>query len=411
MDPKSVSIVDMPFLVLLAVLAVGAIVAGCVWARRLWTRLIALSTGLLLVIATVGAGINAHYDYFPTLGALLGRRATDQVSTARFRELERLSIRRHPAVLGSRGTSRRATVDDASTAPTHGVVVPFVIPGVVSGFRGRTGQVYVPPAWFQIPHPQLPVLELLHGSPGSPADWTRGGFADVTADRFAAAHHGRAPIIVMPDVNGGWMRDTECINGTRGNAETYLTVDVRMAVVARFGVSADRAAWGIGGLSEGGYCALELGLRHPDMFSVIGDFSGDDHPSVHGGLTKLFGVPEWRVARLEAQYDPRSQLANWPRSRHRPLIWFSVGRGDHGTRFQVDGLYTMARADGFEAVFTLLGGGHTFRLWRAAFASALPFMADHLAWESSEPVRRSRGVRVTISRTTARPPGYYRHGQ
>jgi hypothetical protein len=94
---------------------------------------------------------------------------------------------------------------------------------------------------------------LLHGSPGSPTDWTRAGEANLTADRYAAAHDGFAPILVMPDVNGaGWMRDSKCVNGPEGNAETYLTTDVRRAVVHSFDALAGGASWAVAGLSEGG---------------------------------------------------------------------------------------------------------------------------------------------------------------
>ena len=110
----------------------------------------------------------------------------------------------------------------SSTPPSHGAVILADIPGRSSGFHPRRAQVYLPPAWFTSPRPHLPVIELLHGTPGGPADWTRAADADVTAERWAAKHDGVAPIIVMPDVNGAFWADTECVNGTAGNATPYL---------------------------------------------------------------------------------------------------------------------------------------------------------------------------------------------
>ena len=164
----------------------------------------------------------------------------------------------------------------------------FTIPATISHFHARTAEIYLPPAYFDVPRPRLPVIELLHGTPGSPADWTRGAAADVTADAYAAQHGGVAPILVMPDVNGGWRADSECVDGKRGNAQTYLTVDVRDAVIARFHTRSDARGWAIAGLSEGGYCALQIGLRHPDLYQTIGDFSGEEGPSTPGGLQRLF---------------------------------------------------------------------------------------------------------------------------
>src|SRR6185503_810454 len=126
------------------------------------------------------------------------------------------------------------------------------------------------------PRPRLPVLELLHGTPGTPEDWTRAARADVTADRWASTHGGRAPILLLVDENGSFTADTECSNGIAGRAETYLTVDVPSWAVSALDAARSRRAWGVGGNSEGGYCALTLALRHPHLYSLFLDFSGLD---------------------------------------------------------------------------------------------------------------------------------------
>src|SRR5437764_13987889 len=102
------------------------------------------------------------------------------------------------------------------TRPASGIVVSIDIPGRSSGFQARPAQVYLPPAWFDHPRPKLPVVVLLHGTPGTPADWVDGGMAKVTADRWASGHGGVAPIVVMPDVNGSAFADTECVDSARG---------------------------------------------------------------------------------------------------------------------------------------------------------------------------------------------------
>jgi hypothetical protein len=43
-----------------------------------------------------------------------------------------------------------------------------------------------------------------------------------------------------------------------------------------------------------------MGLRHPDLFRVVGDFSGDDHPWISGGPQHLFrGSTPSALARAE----------------------------------------------------------------------------------------------------------------
>ena len=102
---------------------------------------------------------------------------------------------------------------------------------------------YLPPAWFAKVTPSLPTLILLPGEPGSASDWSNDGDADITADAFARFHHGRAPIIVMPDPNGTRTVDSECVNSQFGNAETYLVKDVPAFVQSRFSASRARAPW------------------------------------------------------------------------------------------------------------------------------------------------------------------------
>ena len=98
----------------------------------------------------------------------------------------------------------------------------------------------------------------------------RAGNAVNTVDDFAAAHGGNAPVLVFVDSGGGFNNDTECVNGTRGNAADHLT---------NFGVSPDRANWGVVGWSMGGTCAVDLTVMHPDMFSAFEDIAGDLGPN------------------------------------------------------------------------------------------------------------------------------------
>ena len=149
-----------------------------------------------------------------------------------------------------------------------------------SGFRHRGELVYLPPAWFATnPPPQLPTVMMIGGEFNTPADWLRTGGAIKTLDDFAAAHHGNAPVLVFVDPGGAFNNDTECVNGSRGNAADHLTKDVVPYMVSHFGVSPDRSNWGIVGWSMGGTCAVDLAVMHPDMFSAFEDIAGDIGPN------------------------------------------------------------------------------------------------------------------------------------
>ena len=196
-----------------------------------------------------------------------------------------------------RNPSRPGPSRSAAAGPLgmHGQLITRVIPGRSSGFPARAALVYLPPVLRRAPHSRLPVLLLLHGTPGGPEDWVQGGGLARTMDAFAAVHGGRAPLVVMPDINGARAADTECVDGPAGNAETYLTRDVPDYLRAHLPVSPPGRRWAVAGASEGATCSLMLGLRHSDLFSTIGFFSGLARPTVGrtdnpaATITQLFG--------------------------------------------------------------------------------------------------------------------------
>ena len=278
------------------------------------------------------------------------------------------------------------------------------IPGTVSRFHARAAQVYLPPVWFAPWRPQLPVIELLSGTPGTPEDWTRAALADVAADAWAATHHGVAPILVMPDANGHFTGDTECADGTHGRAETYLTTDVAAWMTTHFRAARGRNTWVIGGASEGGYCALELALRHPNRFATFLDFSGLDRPTMSGGALRLF-----RGSQHELQvHSPRVLLAAG-RVRAPMAGWFEVGSRDGGTTHAVQAMADLSRRAGIDTHLVLLHHAHhTWRVWRHCFADALPWTALRLglagnayAQTAPAPAHQPATYEVVIHRTVS----------
>ncbi|MCD2187922.1 alpha/beta hydrolase [Actinomycetospora soli] len=348
------------FAALLGALVLVALVA-LLLSRR---RVARVSAGLGLVVTlllVVAAAVNVHFDYYRTLGQAVGAPPSDQV------------------------TLEAMLREDADPGP--GVVAPVTIPTPSSGFAARPAMIYVPQAFFAKPRPQLPVIVLLHGTPGTPQDWIDGGRADQTADAFADAHGGVAPILVMPDVNGSTTADTECVDGPAGNAETYLTRDVPDFVLSTFTPRPPGSAWAVAGLSEGGSCAVMLALRHPTMFHTFGDYAGLEGP--RSGDTNA-GVAD-TVAQLFAgsqQAFDAHEPATILRSTRFPALggWFEVGTADVDPAQAQAGLVPAARAAGIATCSVLVpGGGHTFDVFAAAFEGSLPWMASRLGIPTTAP--------------------------
>jgi S-formylglutathione hydrolase FrmB len=307
---------------------------------------------------------NQHYQYWPTVGALLGKDHTDPMIDAP--TALRLAASDEPLTTALPVSARSTTV-----APTRGRLVDISIPGTVSGFRARAARVWLPPAFLTDPDRPRPVIELIGGTPSWTSDWTRSANLDTIADTFAAANGGEAPLIVMVDANGDAFGDTECV----GKAETYLSTDVPNFMVAHFGAPADRAAWGVGGYSEGGTCAVTLALRHSDQFAAFADLAGDSHPDVgghHRTVHKLFGGSEADFA----AHDPATLLSQRPY----PQLagWFGSGHSDGSPRRHTTQLAAAARADGMAVQEYSGPGGHDYGFVGKAMEQALPWLSQQL---------------------------------
>jgi S-formylglutathione hydrolase FrmB len=266
--------------------------------------------------------------------------------------------------------------------PHKGRIVPVTTPADASHFAHRQEFVYLPPAWFtSVPPPPLPVVMMIGGEFGMPADWLWAGDAQDTADAYAAAHDGNAPVMVFVDKGGTFNKDTECINGPRGNAADHLTKDVLPYLISKFGVSREAANWGIVGWSMGGTCALDLTVMHPDLFGAFIDIAGDMGPNVgtkEQTIDRLFGGDEqaWEL------FDPATVMAH------------------HGSYTGVSGLFInevpedpeqyderalmanllaqKAAAAGIDCALLTYPGKHDWPFGAGAFQHTLPWLASRL---------------------------------
>jgi S-formylglutathione hydrolase FrmB len=194
--------------------------------------------------------------------------------------------------------------------------------------------------------------------------------ATRTVDAYAAQHDGLAPVLVFADANGSFNGDTECVDGPRGRAETYLTRDVHDDIVSMFGTYADPDHWAVVGLSEGGTCAITLGLRHPDVFHTVVDLSGDLGPNL-GDLQTTIRLLFGGDASQAAAHNPVDlmHLHRYPML----AIWFEAGLQDSGTLSVARTLAAAAQADGINSRLVAKPGGHNFRFWSSAWQDACPW--------------------------------------
>lgn len=323
---------------------------------RPWRIVVAVVT--IPVFLLVGAvGINQDFGEFRTVGDALG------ISPyGAFQPLAQ---------------AQGSTSDWKAPAgmPAEGRVERIDIPATHSHFSHREALVYLPPAALSADPPALPVVEALSGQPGQPSDLFASAGIGGVLNRFAAAHHGIAPIVVVPDQLGAPDRNPMCVDGPLGNSASYLTEDVPDWITTHLPVSTSRNDWFIAGFSEGGTCAIQLGAAHPDLYGGLLDISGEVVPSV-GADTVQLGFSGDAAAYTAAQ--PLTILAA-----HTPypdsVAIFGYGSADTRYGPGVRTIEAAAAAAGMRtSTFVSDGTAHDWHTVHAVFTRALPVMAARL---------------------------------
>jgi enterochelin esterase-like enzyme len=251
-------------------------------------------------------------------------------------------------------------------------VLTLPVPDRGSGFGATTALAWLPPQYFTEPTRRFAVVYLAHGSPGVPEDWFRGGEAATLGGRLAA--RGLPLVIVAPRLSHGWLDDPECVDGRREHVASHLLLDVVPGVDAALRTAPVRAARLIGGMSAGGYCALNTGLRHPAVFGSVLDLSGLDRPTHRGGVQALYGADAAARARADSPGAYARGLTPDPPVR----VWLGYGRQDEATAPGLRRVDADLRAAGFPVRLLVRPGFHTFRVWRPLTRQALDEAAPAL---------------------------------
>ena len=176
-------------------------------------------------------------------------------------------------------TWARIAVASAALAAT--LAIPFASPVSAQSLELDTVEFFSPavdramkynivlPRGYDESTQRYPVLYLLHGLTQNYTAW---GLSNGTP--FYAGLYDDL-IVVMPDAGNSWYVNwTADAGGQKNNWEDHIITDVINHVDWNFRTIARREGRAISGLSMGGYGAITLGLRHPDMFISIGSTSG-----------------------------------------------------------------------------------------------------------------------------------------
>lgn len=227
------------------------------------------------------------------------------------------------------------------------------------------------------PGQTLPVVYLLHGSGGTVKMWAE----SPQISNFAAQGY---LLVLMNGESRYWINAAHQRPGQPADRyEDFLTQELIAEVESRFPARRDRAHRAILGVSMGGFGAVVLALRHPDLYAFAGSLSGAlDFSERHAtprfprqslASWQIFGSvgsPTQRATDpyvLAAHADPAST----------PFLFVTCGRDEwlFEPNVRFDALLT---AHHIPHVFRLLPGGHSWDQWNLQLPAMLASLQTHV---------------------------------
>lgn len=255
-----------------------------------------------------------------------------------------------------------------------GTTLKLRIASPALGGRRQLVYVYLPPGYLEETARRYPVLYLLHGFPGRPAAFLQTVRIAIVEDVLLARHAARPLILVMPSGSSGAFADKEWANGVRPHQawETWVTRDLVGTIDRRFRTVRAARGRGIGGLSEGGYGAINMALHRPGEFGLVESWSGYERAD---NIRPIFGGRR-ALLRRNSPLDLLPLVAGQVRA-HSTFFWIYTGRKDKLHLENLEFARELAAA-GIPHRFRLVSGGHDWSLWRGQAGLSLLAASRHL---------------------------------
>lgn len=259
----------------------------------------------------------------------------------------------------------KPSVGGPQIAPSPQMSLPYRIESYTSAVLGgdRTYAVVLPPDYARHPERRYPVIFLLHGGHGTALDWIRPdrGNAVITLEKLYAENKLPPSIVISPDGNDKrgtspyW--DPDYFDGPNGNVSTAIGEELVSVVQQRYRTLNDPRLWAIGGLSSGGWGAVNIGLHHSNHFSVMFSHSGyfEDKSGPQNSPMQLIRVIP---APLRQQFR----------------IYLDAGYGDGHYLTETQKFHRVLAQLQVVNEFHAFPGSHSWRFWRQHLADSLTFV-------------------------------------
>lgn len=246
--------------------------------------------------------------------------------------------------------------------------------------KKRRVYVYTPPGYSATGARELPVMILLHGTPGDAVEWLFRGGVHKAIDAAIVAKKLPPFVAVFPDGKGPFYKGgSEWADAVGGKSamETAVSRDLVAWLKKNYTVSENPAKWAIGGLSAGGFGAANFVVRHPDTFRtgiiLSGEFSvSDDWPDTKD----VWGTDP----AVRAAYSPiRSLHKLAPGVRSQLFFYVAVGQDDDDALVRENEAFDgVCRSLGVPINYDTDRGGHSWGFWSGHLQTGLLEWAKRL---------------------------------
>jgi len=137
----------------------------------------------------------------------------------------------------------------------------------------RDVTIYLPPSYKSTMNKRYPVVYMLHGFTDNDEKWM--GLVKHwinlpnVIDKALASGESREMIVVMPNAFTRFFGSMYSNSVTIGDWEDFIAQELVQYIDAHYRTISDAASRGLAGHSMGGYGAMRIGMKHPEIFSSI----------------------------------------------------------------------------------------------------------------------------------------------
>jgi len=324
-----------------------------------FARLLLLTLCQVLILSTVGIGINRTNGFYSSWADLMGK-SVDFSATA---------------ISSNQVTTLDASIlKGASKSQGGQLILKEIVKGENSGISNVVYLILPKSTVTSIKNgapidmTKTKVVEFLAGYPSQPEIWLRSlNIAQALADS-QKANPGMSIIGVIPAVNVAGKEDLECMNFPQSGiqTETWLSTDLHSFVNGRLAIAPTR--WGIIGVSTGGWCSAMLSVKHEDLFSGAVSIAGYYRPALNKKTDP--------VAKMQLEKDYEfSTLENSMTGTMDMLLIASVG--DTYSFKETNKFRAMTHPKINYQYIELVQGGHNARVWISQLGGALDWLKKH----------------------------------